>query len=364
MTFAALNEPRFAHAMVLRPTLRRRAWGGTRLETCRGGAIREAGDGPFGESWELAGLDGRDPVPGSDTSIAAGWGEGGSLIDLTRRFPEAVLGRSLRDPRHGFPLLLKLLDAATPLSVQTHPSPAYAAGHPGADVKHEGWFVLEASPNAVVHRGFRRSLDRAEIAHAIAAGRLHEELAAEPVEAGDFIWLPSGTCHALGAGLLVAEVQTPSDTTFRVHDWGRDDPARPLHLQEAAEAVDGTAAANLPAIVRSDRVSPTLEAGGVRTWDLHRGERLSIERIDAGAGEVLPVVTDGTAVAIMVLAGEISIEPDATAVSATDAPRTSRVAALATVLFPAMGLPERIRVERDAKWLRIRVADRFEHAIA
>ena len=361
MTAAATDALPFARAMVLRPTLRRRAWGGSTLESRRGNARREEGAGPFGESWELAGLDGRDPVPGCDTSIAAGWGAGGSVLEMARRHPDEMLGRSLRDPRHGFPLLLKLLDAAAPLSVQTHPSPAYAAQHADADVKHEGWFVLEASPDAVVHRGFRRPLDQDSIARAIAERRLHEELVAEPVSAGDFIWLPSGTCHALGSGLLVAEVQTPSDTTFRVHDWGRDDPARPLHLREAAEAVDGNAAAHLPPILRSDRMPPTLEVAGVRTWDLHRGERFSIERIDAIAGAAVPVVTNGTAVALMLLEGEISIE-------AVDSRGASlpplAVSSIATVLFPAMGVPERIRVERDAKWLRIRLTDRFEHAIA
>ena len=348
-------------AMVLRPTLRRRAWGGSSLEARRSDAIREEGSGPFGESWELAGLDGLAPTPGSDTRISAGWGEGETLLDLVRRSPGAVLGRSRRDPRHSFPLLLKMLDAATPLSVQTHPSPAHAAKHAGADVKHEGWFVLEATPDAVVHRGFRRPMDRSEIAEAIAAGRLHEELVAEPVAAGDFIWLPSGTCHALGGGLLVAEVQTPSDTTYRVHDWGRADAARPLHLAEAAEAVEGTAASALPAIVRTESTPPTFEVEGVRTWDLHRGERFSIERIDAPEGVELPIVTDGAAVAIVLLAGEIVVE----AIEAGPAsPPPLALSAIVTVLFPALGTPERIRATRSAKWLRIRLADRFEHAIA
>lgn len=344
--------------MILRPTLRRRAWGGSRLEPCRPEAKCEDGHGPFGESWELAGLDGLPASPGSDTSIAAGWNEGGTVIDAICRDPEAILGHSLPDPRHRLPLLLKLLDAATPLSVQTHPRPEYAGRHAGADVKHEGWFVLEATPGAVVYRGFRRRLDRREIAEAIAAGRLQDELVAEPVSKGDFVWLPSGTCHALGAGLLVAEVQTPSDTTYRVHDWGRSEASRPLHLDEAREAVEGTAASELPPIVRTERTPPTLEADGFRTWDLHRGERFSIERVDADAGAVLPVVTDGTAVALMLLAGEIAIESDA------EGSPPLRAAAIATVLFPANGEPERIRVTRDAKWLRIRLADHFERAIA
>jgi mannose-6-phosphate isomerase len=345
-------------AMILRPALRRRAWGGVHLEACRPDAVREAGDGAFGESWELAGLDGRPASFGSDSAITAGWHAGGTVIEAIRRDPDAILGRSLADPRHRMPLLLKLLDAATPLSVQTHPRPAYAATNPDADVKHEGWFVLEATPGAVVYRGFRRHLARHEIDEAIAAGRLQDELVAEPVSKGDFVWLPSGTCHALGAGLLVAEVQTPSDTTYRVHDWGRSDANRPLHLAEAREAVEGTAASELPPIVRTDRIPPSIAVDGMRTWDLHRGERFSIERMDADAGTTLPLVTHGTAVAIMLLEGEISIET-----TSRPAP-TLHAAAISTVLFPAKGLPERIRVIRDAKWLRIRLADRFERALA
>ena len=361
MTEGPMQDSCLPRAMVLRPTLRRRAWGGSNLEARRSDAIHEEGSGPFGESWELAGLDGLAPTPGSDTRIVAGWGEGGSLLGLVRKSPETVLGQGLRDPRHSFPLLLKILDAATPLSVQTHPSPAYAARHAGVDVKHEGWFVLEAAPDAVIHRGFRRPMDRSEIAEAIATDRLHDELVAEPVAAGDFIWLPSGTCHALGGGLLVAEVQTPSDTTYRVHDWGRADAARPLHLTEAEEAVEGTAASALPAIVRTESTPPTFEVEGVRTWELHRGERFSIERIDAPEGTELPVVTDGAAVAIMLLAGEIVVE----AIEAGPAsPPPLALSAIVTVLFPALGTPERIRATRAAKWLRIRLADRFEHAIA
>lgn len=347
--------------MLLRPTLRRRAWGGSRLGSIRAGAIEEPGHEPFGESWELAGLDGRPPVPGFDTAIAQGWNAGRSVLDALRLAPEAILGRSVPDPRHAMPLLLKFLDAAAPLSVQTHPSPAYAASHPDADVKHEGWFVMEAAPGAVVHRGFAKPLERDEIAARAAAGTLHEALVAEPVEAGDFIWLPSGTCHALGGGLLVAEIQTPSDTTYRVHDWGRASSSRPLHRTEAAEAVEGTAASALPPILRTGTRPPTVSADGCSTWDLHRGPRFSIERIDAGPGAELPVVTDGTAVAIMLLDGEISIEPNGSTL-ASRPPLVAR--GIATVLFPAMGDPERIRVVQPAKMLRVRLADRFERAIA
>lgn len=342
--------------MLLEPSLRRRAWGGDRLESLRPTASREPGSGPFGESWELADLDRTGSSFGDRTTIARGCGAGRSVHEVLAEHRSALLGRG--EPRSsGFPLLLKLLDAASPLSVQSHPSPEYAGENPGADVKHEGWFVMAASPGAVVYRGFRRHLDRSEIREAVATGRLHEELVAEPVTAGDFIWLPSGTCHALGGGLLVAEVQTPSDTTYRVHDWGRSDPSRPLHLKEIAEAVEGTSAAELPPIVHTRRAEP-LRANGFRTWDLHRGERFSIELIEADAGASMPVVTDGSAVCWMLLEGSLSIE--ATAATIPDL----ECRGVATLLFPAFGVPQHARASADSKWLRIRLADECERSIA
>lgn len=328
----------------LRPCLRRRAWGGDRLETMRPDAAREPGTGPFGESWELADLP--DAPFGGESAIERL--PGTSIGSLLATNEDALLGRSRRAPDRRFPLLLKHLDAATPLSVQCHPSPGHAAAHPDAAVKHEGWFVIDAAPGAVIHRGFRRTLDRREIAELIDDDRLHEHLVAEPVVAGDFIWLPSGTCHALGGGLLVAEVQTPSDTTYRVHDWGRNDPDRPLHRAEAKSAVEGTAASDLPPIVRTSTTAP-IETHGLRTWPLHHGEWFDIELIEADAGIPLPVVTNGVAVAWMVLEGEWRCLGDA---------RNDAVASgVSTVLWPADTTGATVEFTAPTRMLRIALAD-------
>lgn len=332
--------------IVLVPSLRRRTWGGRRLETMRPSGRREPGEGPFGESWELADLPGG--MFGAVSATDAGGAGSSTLRELMERSAEDVLGAGNLPADGRFPLLLKYLDAASPLSVQAHPRPAYAAMHPTTAVKHEGWFVMDATPGAVVYRGFRHPLDRGTIAELVRADRLHEELVAEPVARGDFVWLPSGTCHALGGGLLVAEVQTPSDTTFRVHDWGRHDPARPLHRAEAADAVEGTSAADLPAIVRTSRLAP-LEAAGFRTWLLHRGERFTIELIEATSGTSLEVVTNGSAVAWMILEGVASIAPRAGG-------EARRLAAISTVLFPALGVPSRATFATATRWLRIELA--------
>lgn len=332
--------------IVLEPSLRRRTWGGTRLETMRPTARREPGDGPFGESWELADLPGG--MFGAVTTTVEGDGRGRTLREWMETAATEMLGSGNLPEDGRFPLLLKYLDAASPLSVQAHPRPAYAAMHPTTAVKHEGWFVMAATPGAVVYRGFRRPLDRRTIAELVRADRLQEELVAEPVARGDFIWLPSGTCHALGGGLLVAEVQTPSDTTFRVHDWGRDDPARPLHRQEAVDAVEGTSAADLPPIVRTTRLAP-LEANGFRTWILHRGERFTIELIEVSAGASLDVVTNGAAVAWMILEGDASFSP-------REGGPTRHVPAISTILFPAVGVRSQATFSTNARWLRIELA--------
>ncbi len=328
----------------LEPCLQRRAWGGTRLASMRASALQSPGDGPFGESWELADLPGS--AAGNQTRVRSA--EHLSISELLATHASPLLGRSRRREDGRFPLLLKHLDAATPLSVQCHPSPDYEAEHPETSVKHEGWFVLDAEPGAVVHRGFRRHLDRAEIDAAIAEHRLHRELVAEPIAAGDFVWLPSGTCHALGGGLLVAEVQTPSDTTFRVYDWDRDDPNRPLHLEETRLAVAGTAAADLPPIVHTASTPPLL-ANGFRTWPLHQGEWFDIELIEADAGTRLPVVTNGVAVAWMVLEGAWrSLRPGSD-------PAVNR--GVSTVLWPAEGGEEIVEFTEHTRFLRIPLAE-------
>ena len=216
-----------------RPILKSRAWGGRRLARF-GKPVPPAPAPPVGESWEIADL--APPVEDGVSRVAGGPFDGASLRDLLDAHRRAILG-SAHDVDGRFPLLVKFLDAAEHLSVQVHPTAAFAARHPGAHLKTEAWVVLEAAPGARIYRGIRAGVTPDRFRAAIAGGTAVDLLVSEEVRAGDCIPLVSGLCHALGAGVMVAEVQTPSDTTFRVYDWNRNDPARPLHVDQAMECI-------------------------------------------------------------------------------------------------------------------------------
>ncbi len=212
-----------------------RPWGGTRLAGLGKGAGRIA------ESWEIADLsDGVAPhVADPRSRVASGPLEGLSLREIIERYGSDFLGSAQPTTEGDFPLLVKLLDAHEHLSVQVHPHAEYVAHHPGARLKTESWYVIAAEPGAVVFLDVADGVDLTEARAAITAGTVRTILGAHPATPGDFHHLPAGIIHALGAGTLVAEVQTPSDTTFRVDDWSDvyDREERDLHLLEAAETV-------------------------------------------------------------------------------------------------------------------------------
>jgi mannose-6-phosphate isomerase-like protein (cupin superfamily) len=139
-----------------------------------------------------------------------------------------------------FPLLVKFLDAQDVLSVQVHPDPETCRRMGRGDPKTECWYIIRAEPGAVIYKGFRKPVTREQFAEAIADGTAAELLAPVPVRPGECHFIPAGTVHSLGAGLLIAEIQTPSDTTYRVFDWNRvDDTGQPraLHIAEALESI-------------------------------------------------------------------------------------------------------------------------------
>ena len=244
-----------------------------------------------GESWELADL------PEGRTRIANGRWAGRTLHDLLLEDAHAVLGECRLTPEGGFPLLLKYLDAREPLSVQVDPPATYVAEHPGTHLKSEGWYIVDAVPGASIFKGVRPDTSPRAFASAIASGDVVEHLIEVRVTPGEFHYLPSGTCHALGAGILVAEIQTPSDTTFRIHDWNRR-PERPLHVEEALECVHFGAAP--PPVAR-----PTpLRTDDFVTLPLIRNEHFDVERILARRDAVLAVDGSGRPVALMLVQGE------------------------------------------------------------
>jgi len=221
------------HPLRFEPIFKRRIWGGRTLETMFGKALPP--DEPIGESWELADLEEDQSV------VAEGPVAGRTLGELVREWGPDLLGRAgLFEGR--FPLLIKFLDARQHLSVQVHPDQAYAQRHGGAvRAKNEAWYILHAEPEGCIWRGLHPGVQREQFRAAIQEGSVDTLMQHIPVRPGQCYYLPSGTLHTLGAGVVVAEIQTPSDTTFRVFDWNRVDSKtgrpRELHVEQALECI-------------------------------------------------------------------------------------------------------------------------------
>ncbi len=219
------------------PQLRERVWGGRRLR----------GDGPpVGEAW----------VVHTENQIAAGPGTGGTLGELARAWGEPLVGHRVFH-QHGasIPLLIKLIDAAEWLSIQVHPDDrtAQRLEGPGHAGKTEAWYVLAAEENTEIIAGTHEQATASEIAHAITTGTIMEQVVRLLVSPGQTVFIPAGTIHALGPGILVYEVQQNSDLTYRVYDWGRPATAgRELHLHQAIASVNPAARPQLPTPVRTD----------------------------------------------------------------------------------------------------------------
>ncbi len=222
------------HPLVFEPIYKPRIWGGDRIGRYFGRTI--AATPPIGESWELVDLE----TDGS--RVARGPAKGHSLTQLVQEWGQDLLGNTaLFDGR--YPLLIKFLDARESLSVQVHPSEALARRLGGSvRVKHEAWYILDSEPGGFILHGLEPGVTAERFRAAMLSGRIDGILRRIPVRPGECYYLPSGTPHALGAGVLVAEVQTPSDTTFRTFDWNRVDAAtgkpRALHLDDAMACID------------------------------------------------------------------------------------------------------------------------------
>ena len=309
------------------PILKSRAWGGRSLARF-GKPVPPAPAAPIGESWEIADLP--PPVAEGVSRVQGGPFDGRTISQMIDAHRTALLGRSSHAGDR-FPLLIKYLDAAENLSVQVHPTAAYAARHPGAHLKTEAWFVLHAEPGATIFRGLRDGVTPESFRGSIADGTAVDCLVRVPVTAGDCIPLESGLCHALGAGVLVAEVQTPSDTTFRVFDWNRNDPARPLHVEQAMECMlFGDAQGLGGAPITSARRGDAPWSDGLRTSLLCRNAHFAIEAIEASpSGDAAPIrcSSDGAPCVLMLVQGE--------AVMQCEGHRPERLAAGDTVLLPA-----------------------------
>ena len=212
------------------PNLRPLVWGGRGLSESLGKRL-PTGDA-YGESWEVSDHDSHSSV------VATGPLAGRTLRDLMRDDSAALLGA----PREQFPWLVKFLDAHDWLSVQVHPDDrAVVRLWPGEGGKTEAWFILDARPGSRVYAGLLPGVDERALRAALATGKVAECLHSFEPRPGDCLFLPAGTVHAVGGGVLMAEVQQTSNATFRLFDWNRldaDGKSRELHIDKALACID------------------------------------------------------------------------------------------------------------------------------
>lgn len=280
------------YPLTFEPRFKERVWGGRELERLYHKAL-PAGV-PIGESWEIS------DRPGDASVITNGPLAGKDLRGLMEHHQAELLGNNAAHGR--FPLLVKILDAREKLSLQVHPPPERAAELRG-EPKTEMWFIADAAPGAELFVGLRHGVSRAEFEEKIRAGTVAECFHRVPVRPGDAMFLPSGRVHAVGAGLVIFEIQQNSDTTYRVFDWNRsglDGKPRPLHIAES-----------LASIAFND-FEPRLEPGGFAEAEWGRVRRLvqhalfNVEQMELSAGKAVPLPAH-TMQILGVVEGEVKV---------------------------------------------------------
>ncbi len=274
------------------PVFKSMLWGGRRLP----GFLRRPAPGPdpVGEAWVLSDVD------GSPSRVADGPLAGRSLRELLADTPARVLGTAPA-PNGRFPLLLKFIDARQELSVQVHPDDAQAAARvPGTCGKTEAWVVLDADPvTSRIYAGFSPGVDADRFRYAMDARSTPETLHSFTPQPGDCVFLRAGTVHAIGANILLFEVQQTSDTTYRLYDWDRVDAKtgqpRQLHVDDGLACSDFAAGPCHP-------VSPAVELrGAARREGLVACDHFTLERLTGS--EPFRVGADGHCRAVVCVAG-------------------------------------------------------------
>ena len=311
------------------PIYKERVWGGTRLREHLG---RECPDGcPVGESWELSGLEG-------DLSVVSnGFLAGNDISELIEVYMGELVGDRIYN-RFGteFPILVKLIDAREVLSIQVHPDDALAARRHNAYGKNEMWYVLDAEKDARLWLGFRKRVSEGEYRTHLEAGTLDELLKVEAPKKGDAYFVPAGTIHSIGKGILLAEIQQTSDITYRVFDWNRKDEAgnaRELHTELAVDALDFQGAEGLKITHAGERN---------RAVELRRCPHFAVDLVKVDGTVEREYVALDSFVVYLCLEGEIVVECEGGAES---------MVGTETVLLPAEF--ETARLQGKGKLLEI-----------
>ncbi|MEI6173113.1 MAG: type I phosphomannose isomerase catalytic subunit [Bacteroidota bacterium] len=222
------------YPLKFKPVFKDKIWGGRKIKTKLG--LDFAPLPNCGEAWALSGVD------GCQSMVSNGFLEGNELNEILEIYMDELVGEKVYlTYGNEFPILVKFIDANDYLSIQVHPDDALAARRNIGKGKTEMWYILDAEPEAELITGFNRKMDAAVYLEFLKQKRLKEVLNIEKVHKGDAFFIPSGRIHALGPGILLAEIQQTSDTTYRIYDWDRVDDkgkSRDLHTDLALEAID------------------------------------------------------------------------------------------------------------------------------
>ena len=276
-----------SNILKLSPSFKDYIWGGNKLMTQYGVKDMDR----VAEAWVLsAHPDGPSYLP-----------DGSTFVEALEKLGTAAVGKNAASFKD-FPQLIKLIDAQSDLSVQVHPSDEYALANEGQFGKTEMWYILDAEEGAGIYYGFQKDVTRAEMEEAIRTNTLTDILRFVPVQPGESYFIPSGTIHAIGKGLLIAEIQQNSNVTYRVYDYGRKDAqgnTRPLHVEKALEVSDLTRAA--------DAVEPTqtVVEGGVFT-EVSSCSYFTVTKLEANG--TVEIDNPDSFIAVLITEGEGTID--------------------------------------------------------
>ncbi|MGN6725143.1 MAG: type I phosphomannose isomerase catalytic subunit [Tepidisphaeraceae bacterium] len=333
------------YPMIFQPRYVEKIWGGQKLQSILGKGI-PAGKS-IGESWELF-----DFPPGviegstgwTSAALTNGPLAGKTLHQLVEEFGRSLHGDvKLVGEHKQFPILIKFLDAREDLSVQVHPPQSYADTHPGAHLKNEAWYVFQHDAGSRILKGLKPGVTRAALEQSINDGTCESLIKAIPVKDGECYYLPSGTIHALGAGCFVAEVQTPSDTTYRVFDFNRVEEStgkpRALHVKQAMDCIDFSG--------QEPAAAPRQHTASFFTTVTRLAEapQFTIEKVRMAEG-VEQAIPYTQPVVWILLSGEASLWVD-------DLKEPTRVTTGTTVLLPAAMKNPRVVATTDVSWLEV-----------
>ncbi|MCU0507911.1 MAG: class I mannose-6-phosphate isomerase [Anaerolineae bacterium] len=292
------------YPLLFEPVLKDYLWGGRNLEAL-GRKLPPAG--VVAESWEIAAHE-----DGATIALNGAFA-GRKLTEIQAELGLGLIGARNRwaQERGKFPLLIKLLDAAQPLSVQVHPDDAYALEREGNELgKTEMWVVLAARPGAELILGVKAGATREAFRAALLAGRPEPLLHRLPVKPGDHLCVPAGAVHAIMDGLLIAEIQQNSNTTYRVFDWNRvgaDGRPRALHIDKALDVIDFSIVE--PQVCLPE---PLSGADGCARFLLCRNRYFVTERVELAPGAIYHGRCDGSTLEVWgVIAGEANVGGEA-----------------------------------------------------